>query len=211
MEILRFDEEQAPRFRKRKSSIGWVLTGVVAVTLGLGSAFATTTITVNGNAPISLGQGVASTATCDNEIGLMPNAALDPLASVTDGTLPVFLVSSLTLSRVDTTGFDSTSGLGCGGKAFKLDFYSHNGTNGNLITRSCTNIVSSGDLKFTYNNSDGSTHSAITDLKCSGDSLYVRIPTVANSLNNLVISGFVIDPATVSLDYITLVSTEYPA
>ena len=207
MEILRFDEEQAPRFRKRKSSIGWVLTGVVAVTLGLGSAFATTTITVNGNAPISLGQGVAATATCDNEIAVLPHATIDPTATVLDGAKPVFLFTSLSLGGVDTTAFTTSTGLGCGSRVFKIDFFTHASSNGALTPISCSDLVDSGaGLSFTVLSGDSSTHSASSDISCQTNSLYVTIPTTSYADNGLTISGLKLSPAAHPLDYITLVS-----
>jgi len=210
MEILRFDENEAPRSSKRKTSVGWIVTGVIAVTLGLGTAFATssTTITINGTNSIALGQGVAATATCDTDISLTPNTEITPSQSPSPGAPAsdiTFQTSKLTLASVNT------SSTGCGGKAFKIDFY-HN--SGGLTPIDCA----TGATTLTFDLNDymgtkvGSSYTGNSNIKCMNNSLYILVPIVTTSNtaqeSQLIVQGLGLNPN--NIDYITLISTEYP-
>jgi len=195
MEILRFDENEAPRLSKRKTSVGWIVTGVIAVTLGLGTAFASTSIQINGGNAISLGQGVAATATCDTSISITPSEEL------TTSSTPTFNMKTLTLAGVDTTAFNPSTGLGCGGKVFKINLYT---SGGSLVPISCSDFAA-GSLAFTLSTDTGSPAHTIS---CVTNSLFVTVPAVAESSNTIGISGLTLNPELNKLDYITLVSQD---
>ena len=200
MEILRFDESDAPRSGGRKTSVGWIVTGIIAVTLGLGTAFASTSIQINGNNPISLGEGVAATATCDSDVSITPSEELTTAPTPTP--TPIFNMTTLTLGDVDTTAFDSSTGHGCGGKVFKIDFYTTSA--GTLSHISCGDF-DSGSLAFTLSNNTGTPPHTIL---CTDKSLFVTVPTVTESSNKISISGLKLNPGIHPLDYITLVSQD---
>ena len=195
MEILRLDESDAPRSGGRKTSVGWIVTGIIAVTLGLGTAFASTSIQINGNQPISLGQGVAATATCDSAISITPSEEL------TTASTPTFNMTTLTLGGVDTTAFNPSSGHGCGGKVFKINFYT---AGGSLTPISCADFAAP-SLAFTLSDDTGTPAHTIS---CSTYSLFVTVPTVTRASNIISISGLALNPELNKLDYITLVSQD---
>ena len=66
MEILRFEESDAPAPKKKRPSKGLLALGLVAALMGIGTAFASSTIDINTNNKVQLGQGVASTVTCQD-------------------------------------------------------------------------------------------------------------------------------------------------
>ena len=49
MEILRFEESDAPAPKKKRPSKGLLALGLVAALMGIGTAFASSTISINGN------------------------------------------------------------------------------------------------------------------------------------------------------------------
>ena len=117
MEILRFEDSTSPAPKRKKSSKGYITLGFVAAVFGIGSAFATTTIAINGNAPIALGQGVTAATACDTTISIVPTTAM----RVVDG--PQFFLDTLSVSNVDNSVTDTTSGLGCKEKFFDLQIF----------------------------------------------------------------------------------------
>ena len=72
MEILRFEEAATSAPKRKKSSKGYVALGLVATVFGLGSAFASSTIAINGTNEVNLGQGVVTVSGCDSNIGFKP-------------------------------------------------------------------------------------------------------------------------------------------
>jgi hypothetical protein len=72
MEILRFEEAPTSAPKRKKSSRGFIALGFVATLFGVSTAFASSTITINSNTPIALGQGVSVFTTCDTKIGVEP-------------------------------------------------------------------------------------------------------------------------------------------
>ena len=92
MEILRFEEAPTNAPKRKKSSRSFIALGFVATLFGVSTAFASSTITINNDAPIALGQGVSVFTTCDKFIGVNPVTALDSdlskfkLTSVAIGT-----------------------------------------------------------------------------------------------------------------------------
>lgn len=92
MEILRFEEAPTSAPKRKKSSRSFIALGFVATLFGVSTAFASSTITINSDRPIALGQGVSVFTTCDKFIGVNPVTALDSdlskfkLTEVTIGT-----------------------------------------------------------------------------------------------------------------------------
>jgi hypothetical protein len=83
MEILRFEEATTTAPKRKKSSKGYLTIGFVAALFSVGSAFATTTssININGRDPIALGQGITTFTTCDSKIAILPITKLNLTAT----------------------------------------------------------------------------------------------------------------------------------
>ena len=134
MEILRFDESDAPAPKKKRPSKGWLALGLVAALMGIGTAFASSTININGGNPIQIGQGITQTASCQgsDSIQIRPNTAIDTSQSPAS-----FYIKSLDLKNVNSTDHfyiddngvekESTS-AGCAGLDFKVQIW-HNKDN----------------------------------------------------------------------------------
>ena len=66
MEILRFNEAASTTPQRKKSSRGMIALGLVATLFGVGSALASTTITINSDTNINVGQGVSEVTAISN-------------------------------------------------------------------------------------------------------------------------------------------------
>jgi len=109
MQILRFDESEVPAPKRKRASKGWLALGLVATMMGVGTAFASSTITIP---TVSLGQGVAQITNCDPNVVVSPEAT----GSVSgDGEHPVFRTTSVTISDVN----DTCSGADFGFQVYK--------------------------------------------------------------------------------------------
>jgi len=117
MEILRFDGQSGISAQGKKSSKGMLAIGLVATLFGFGSAFASSTITINSNAPIALGQGVTAVTACDENISIAPTTNMR-----VGGSGPKFYVDTITVSNIDTST-TSTAGVGCLNKYFDLQIF----------------------------------------------------------------------------------------
>ena len=123
MEILRFDDAGSSTPQRKKSSKGLLVVGLVATLFGISSAFASSTITINGAAPIALGQGVTAVTACDTAIRIVPSTEM----RVETGT-PTFFMTSLAINNIDAKRTDAVTGLGCGGKIFDLQVFNSSST-----------------------------------------------------------------------------------
>jgi hypothetical protein len=123
MEILRFDEPDAPTPKRKRPSKAWLALSMVAALMGVGTAFASSTINLN---KIDLGQGVTSVVACDNSIGVVPNTGL----AFTEDKTPYFELKTLIIGSPNTpsegTDFDGTVSDACAEKIFKVTLY-HDG------------------------------------------------------------------------------------
>ena len=123
MEILRFDDEPTATPKRKKSSRSLLAVTFFAVVLGLGSAFASSSITINSDKGIDLGQGVTLVAACDKSLHvslvsqLNPSSLPSPGSSDTATPTPHF-----NLNKVQTSELDATSS-GCGGKTLVFQLF----------------------------------------------------------------------------------------
>ena len=121
MEILKFENSApAPRKSSAKKSNLKSLAGLatVAAVAVLGSTLAAN-ISL-GSTSLEFGQGVQTTAACDSSI------TLSPKVTFVNGANPVFMLSTVSFSDVDTrtAGSSLTSGgTGCAGKTLQLNAY----------------------------------------------------------------------------------------
>jgi hypothetical protein len=126
MEILNLggaeEENIPPRLKSRKKTKAKVAIGIgsLAAITGLGSTLAAS-ISLNGGDPVEFGQGVAITAACNGEedITFTPNS--EYLAD--EGR---FVLSSFTLSGINTSVTDQYTGIGCAGKVLIIRAYTDN-------------------------------------------------------------------------------------
>lgn len=132
MEILRFEEATPTVPKRKKSSKGYLTAGFVATLFGLGSAFASSTIAINGNAPIALGQGVTLVTACDTAISISPSTAMSVEAGV-----PTFYMTSLQINGINAASPDAVTGIGCGGKIFDIQIF---GTQEIPVPYSCSEL-----------------------------------------------------------------------
>jgi hypothetical protein len=132
MEILRFDEAGSSTPRRKKSSRGMIIAGLIATLFGVGSAFASTTISINTDLPVSIGQGVIAATACDTAI--TTTATMGETSTVASPK-PSFYLSSMTVTNVDTgTASSANGGVGCTGKYLNLQiFHTDTATATNLI------------------------------------------------------------------------------
>jgi len=105
------EESLAPKRKKNKTLK--VLLGIGAlVAIPVVSTTLAGTVAINSGSSIQFGQGVVSTATCDNAI----TVSLDSVFS--SGS---FVLENINLSNLNTT--PTSSEVGCGGKYLKIRAY----------------------------------------------------------------------------------------
>jgi hypothetical protein len=123
MEILRFEDSTSPAPKRKKSSKGYITLGFVAAVFGIGSAFATTTssIQINNDAPISLGQGITAFTTCDSKIAVIPATALN--AERTTFGLTKVTIGAIYNGDDEYLINDANSPTGCGDADLVIKFY----------------------------------------------------------------------------------------
>jgi len=117
MEILRFEDTESPAPKRKHRSKGLVALGLVAALMGIGTAFASSTITVNGTNQVNLGQGVVTVSGCDTNIGFKPITKLS--ADATKFQVTDFLIGY----EYDTTTAGLIDNVACAGKVLKVSLY----------------------------------------------------------------------------------------
>jgi hypothetical protein len=191
MEILRFDDGGTPSHPRKKSSRGMLVVGLVATLFGISSAFASSTIAINGNAPIALGQGVSFVTGCDTTISVSPRTSM-----VVKDTTPTFFLDSIEITNVDTrtAGAD---GLGCANKTFDVQIYREAGS---TTAYTCLELNRTSPFSVTYEDA-GTQLIAGT---CADSKVSFTIPTGINATNPVFTIPFTEAPS--DMNYVTLVS-----
>jgi hypothetical protein len=191
MEILRFDDGGTPSHPRKKSSRGMLVVGLVATLFGISSAFASSTIAINGNAPIALGQGVSFVTGCDSTISVSPRTSM-----VVKDTTPTFFLDSIEITNVDTrtAGAD---GLGCANKTFDVQIYR---LAGSTTAYTCLELNRTSPFSVTYE--DVVTQSIVGT--CADSKVSFTIPTGINATNPVFTIPFTEAPS--DMNYVTLVS-----
>ena len=118
MEILRFEDTESPAPKRKHRSKGLVALGLVAALMGIGTAFASSTITVNVDNKVNLGQGVVTVSGCDSNIGFKPITKLSADATnfqVTDFLIGYDYDGTPNHGQIDTAA--------CEGKVLKISLY----------------------------------------------------------------------------------------
>jgi hypothetical protein len=118
MEILRFDGSGSTSTNGKKSSKGMLAIGLIATLFGIGSAFASSTIVINDDAAIALGQGVTAVTACDDELRIDPSTAMR-----VDEVGPKFYLENITVSEVNNSVTDPITAIGCRDNFFDLQVF----------------------------------------------------------------------------------------
>jgi hypothetical protein len=158
MEILRFEQVPESVPQRKKSSRGFLAIGLVAALFGISTAFASSTITVNSDLPIQLGQGVTTVVACDNQIGVTPATSLADDAST-------FFLNTV---KVGTSGANLISAT-CAGKIFRLTFYDDANPPAKVSACSDAALISGYNLSYVGGSGDFMAH------KCYDKSVYIRV------------------------------------
>jgi hypothetical protein len=190
MELLRFDDAGSNSPRRKKSSRGMLAVGLVATLFGISSAFASSTITINGDAPIALGQGVTAVTACDESITIAPKTTMS-----TKSGEPVFYLETITVTNVDTR--TTVAGVGCGTKIFDLQVFYDDPA----VAYTCTQLNNSGGVSVAGG--------AVITSSCTGSTISFTIPvsgTLGLGVNPAFEIPFADGPGT--FGYITLVSRD---
>ena len=194
MEILRFEEAGSPTPRRKKSSRGMIIAGLVATLFGIGSAFASTSISINSGNAVGVGSGVSLVTACDTAITLAPHSGV-----VTGGgSGPVFNTDYIAISNVDTATTSVSTGLGCGGQYFDLQVFT--GATSSAVAYTCTQLNHVAGFNVTYVDGTSKNISAT----CSSSIISFQIPTGIAAANPVFTVPFTSAPLDIS--YLTLVS-----
>ena len=208
MEILRFEEAPSGAPKRKKSSRSFLALGLVATLFGISTAFASSTIQINGPSNVvALGQGVAAVLGCDPDVTITPDAGLTTLtatASPSAAPAPTFNLSKITVSGIDTADTDAVTGLGCGGVDFKLQVF-HTVSPSAGAKKEEAYLCS--DLEGTVDIGTSTGDYVSTKIDCVTDAIYFRVKTYTPGTINGTVEIFLNGSS--DIDYITLVSTNY--
>ena len=121
MEILKFENAPAPRKTASKKNNLKSLAGLatVAAVAVLGSTLAAN-ISLGTGSTLEFGQGVQVTAACDESITLTPKV------NFVNGANPVFMLSTIGFSNLDSRAIGATAsngGTGCATRTLTLNAY----------------------------------------------------------------------------------------
>jgi len=117
MEILRFEDQGPSAPHRKKSSRGFLVVGLIATLFGISSAFASSTITINTDNKVNLGQGVVTVSGCDSSIGFKPETVLNDSATA-------FRVTGFIIGyQFDTSTAGLIDNVACSGKQLKIRLY----------------------------------------------------------------------------------------
>ena len=164
MEILRFDDEPTATPKRKRSSRGLLAVAFFAMVLGVGSAFASSSISINSDKGIDLGQGVTLVAACDTSLHVSLVSQLNPSSLPEPGThpsptpTPHFNLNKLQVSELDA------SSSGCGGKTLVFQLL-----DGNNDAYTCSKLsIDSVNL--------GSTTISNSKYNCASSKISVTLP-----------------------------------
>jgi hypothetical protein len=176
MEILRFDDEGIKVPNRKKSSRSLLILGLVGALFGISSAFASSTITINTDNKVNLGQGVVTVSGCDSTIGFKPETVLNDSATA-------FRVTGFVIGyEFDTSTAGLIDNVACAGKQLKIRLYKDIlgvpttvacATTYNGSADTGTNLKTSAKLLIGTSSTDiGNLASYDTAYKCSSDGAF---------------------------------------
>lgn len=158
-----------------------IVIGFVATLFGVSTALASTTITINSDQPIDVGQGVSEITRCDDAVNIAANSSV-----YTPGKSgkPKFYFSGVTFSGVNQYAHSSEDGTGCGGEVFDFQIWKKNSTsdeNATATAYTCgqlglrNKVDNAGEDQNALLNADDSNYvaSAVT---CSNSIVSITVP-----------------------------------
>jgi hypothetical protein len=174
-----------------------LVVGLVATLFGISSAFASSTITINGDAPIALGQGVTAVTGCDTSISIYPFTTMKVILGQPD-----FYLESITVTDIDITPTNLTTGLGCGGKTFELEIYK---TIENDDGSKTTSAYPCPDLRLTSLFNPVTVSEGTISSQCSGSKIRFSIP---EDLTGTPVFSIPFSNGSADISFFTLVSSD---
>ena len=192
MQILRFEDAPEVAPKRKKSSAGWIGLGLVAALFGVSTAFASSTIAINGTNAVDLGQGVVTVSGCDSEIGFKPITTLNL-------TSTAFVVTDVVIGHEFESGKGLIDTTACDGKQLKVSFYADvkddTGTVTGRTQLDCGDLFRAG-ASFTGSDFEsggygsvgwpvGSPRTNPTAFKCEAGSIYLGITLSGNNSINI--------------------------
>jgi hypothetical protein len=179
MEILKFENAPAPRKSSAKKSNLKSLAGLatVAAVAVLGSTLAAN-ISLGTGSTLEFGQGVQVTAACDNEI------TLSPKVNFVNGADPVFMLSTISFSDLDSRALGATltnGGTGCATRTLTLNAYGNvSATPLQIATGSSSDALTQATIGITTSaitTSAGFVVSGLSDINTATSSFDLGITT----------------------------------
>ena len=107
-----------------------ILVALVGV-MGIGGVVAATSITINSGVPLSLGAGYATATTCDAGVTVAATQAYDTRENV-------YKITAFTVTGVDQSSTNATTGIGCGATTRKVMQLAYVTTSNTAVTASWT-------------------------------------------------------------------------
>ena len=204
MEILRFDESDVPAPKRKSASQGWLALGLVATLMGVGTAFASSTITIP---TVSLGQGVAQVTNCDDHVSVSPEATGSVGLDAESKDVPVFRTTSIQISNVD--GFISETKPGCAGQDFGIQVFKKYSSDkpdtrddsATLKTISCAKLAGTGTI----------TSYEVLPINCdtATNTIWLALPSPLTNGGSDKNAFKIFLDATADIDFVTLVSSAH--
>ncbi|CAN2211977.1 hypothetical protein MCEMRE195_01015 [Candidatus Nanopelagicaceae bacterium] len=179
MEILRFEDQGPSAPHRKKSSRGFLIVGLIATLFGISSAFASSTIQINGGNAINLSQGVQAVTGCDPQIGLLPQTQLsDSLTSFNFSSLRVGYHYNSDAAWGIANQVDTSTVPSCLGKSLKVQFYKKSNSGGAPSALTCSQMGASDALgtalvlagEISIDGSQGNSY-----WKCDSSAIYFKV------------------------------------
>ena len=158
--------------RKRRNRLFFLLS--LCAVLGIGGVVAATSISINSGTPLSLGAGYATATTCDADVTVAATQAYDTGANV-------YKITAFTVTGVDQSSTNTTTGIGCGATTRKVMQLAYVTTNNTAVTASWTlaSVAKATGEAYIY------TFGAIGNGSVNGDIYYASVALTSFSISTL--------------------------
>ena len=150
-----------------------ILVALVGV-MGIGGVVAATSISINSGVPLSLGAGYATATTCDAGVTVAATQAYDTTSNV-------YKITAFTVTGVDQSSTNTTTGIGCGATTRKVMQLAYVTTSNTAVTASWTlaSVAQATGEAYIY------TFGAIGNGSVSGDIYYASVALTSFSISTL--------------------------